>query len=188
MSKIKTLLAFVALILCGGAWAATPVAVWDGDFTSLTKNKVTLANVGSSANPVVGENGSAYIQIADTATKGVFVNWDNLYDVADIGFSGKEVTVIVAYSDMPTPATTAKGALFTLTSHATSTSDANLDWLGVMANSSGQTSAMVGSNSTWTHNSENPKGTFDFSADGQNLRYYAFSYKSSGASYSAKNA
>lgn len=33
MSKIKSILAFVAVLLCGGAWAA-PTVLWDGDFSS----------------------------------------------------------------------------------------------------------------------------------------------------------
>ncbi len=185
MKKImKTMLSFAALMLCGGAWAAAiykPIAVWDGNFADLTKGGVTLANVGESANPIVTSNGESYIKIADDATKGVFLNWDDLYNVtlANGGFSGREVTVIVAYSDMPTPGTNAKDAIFTLTSQATTTSNASSDWLGVMANTSGQTSAMVGSNSTWTHTSENPKGVFDFANNEQGIRYLAFSYKSS---------
>lgn len=43
MNKIKTILALLAVLVCGGAWAATPLATWT-DFSSVTGNSQVEIN------------------------------------------------------------------------------------------------------------------------------------------------
>lgn len=57
---IAGLLAYVALLLCGGVWAATPVAVWDGDLDVLNKDGYTLNlndNTGTKDAITIGSKG-----------------------------------------------------------------------------------------------------------------------------------
>lgn len=71
MNKMKTWLAFAALLLCGGAWAAIkPVAVWDGNFKTTTCGVVTMDVLGNT----VADDGST-ITIKDGATQGVKFSW-----------------------------------------------------------------------------------------------------------------
>ncbi len=72
MKTIKMMLACAALMLCGGAWAATPVAVWDGDFNVLTKNGYTI-NINGNTN-----NGK---DITIGATQGVIVSGGDIYTI-----------------------------------------------------------------------------------------------------------
>lgn len=92
MNKMKTLVAFAALMLCGGAWAAAPVAVWEnlnvsGD--ALTQNGMTLnLNLGEGDNSNKIVNNTA-VQIGD---KPIVVT------LGTNGFTDYIGTVIVKYS------------------------------------------------------------------------------------------
>lgn len=87
MSKIKSFLASVALMLVGGAWAATPVVVWDGDFGTLTKDGCTL---DLSTHAVSVESNK--VTIAAAPAKGVKVGWES-------GFA--TTTVLVKHNGLP---------------------------------------------------------------------------------------
>ncbi|MBR4523226.1 MAG: hypothetical protein IKO64_03200, partial [Kiritimatiellae bacterium] len=90
---------FVAIGLAGSAWAATPVAVWDGassdyNFTQLTRNGYTLGNIGGDYMNTVADGGS-YLQIgSQNAKKAIVLSKE---DGTNIGYC----TVIIKFSDMP---------------------------------------------------------------------------------------
>lgn len=90
MSKIKSFLASVALMLVGGAWAATPVVVWDGDFK--TTSKVTDGDTYTLTvnDNTVAEDGSS-IMIADTERKGVYLDWTQ---------TQTDNTILIRYSNL----------------------------------------------------------------------------------------
>ena len=96
LAKLTTAaLSLATLLITGSAWAATPVAVWDGDFSNLTSGMFTLdLNSGSygddvKSNIVVGSNGGILLTAAAETADGFNIN----------AFSGKNITVIVKLSD-----------------------------------------------------------------------------------------
>ena len=64
---ITRILAFVAALVCGGAWAATPLATWT-DFSSVTGNSQVEINSAEGetykltvpSENTVADDGSAY--------------------------------------------------------------------------------------------------------------------------------
>ena len=96
MSKLKSLivatLAFAASFVTGSALAATPVAVWSGNFagaeTGVASGKYTLKANGNT----VADDGSA---ITISSNVGVLVDWTDRSDFSTAG----NITVIVKYSD-----------------------------------------------------------------------------------------
>lgn len=92
ISGVKTLVCVSIALFCDGVWAATPVVVWDGDFGTLSKeadgDTYTLTVNGNT----VAEDGSS-ITIADTDSKGVYVDWTTTTDAA---------TLIVKYRGLST--------------------------------------------------------------------------------------
>ncbi len=62
-----------AICFAGGAWAATPVAVWDGDFSTMTKGTYTLSENGNTKTDsylqISGNNG---VLVTSTEALNVF--------------------------------------------------------------------------------------------------------------------
>lgn len=83
MSKVKSSLAFVALLLCGGAWAAEPLAVWNG-FTNLTGAEGYTLTAGEG---VVDSDGVA------TIAEGKILQLDKNI--------GRAFTIVMEVSDIP---------------------------------------------------------------------------------------
>lgn len=76
MKKIKMMLALLAALVCGGAWAATPVAVWNGDLAdNSTKNGYTMSN-GGNASFSNGQATLARQENVGAINKGLVVGWD----------------------------------------------------------------------------------------------------------------
>lgn len=90
MTKIKSILAFAALMLCGGAWAATPVVVWDGDFGTTSKEAGGDTYTLTMNDNTVAEDGSS-ITIADTNRKGVYLDWTE---------TQTDNTILIRYSNL----------------------------------------------------------------------------------------
>lgn len=86
MNKVmKMMLALLAVLVCGGAWAATPVVIWDGDFTETCKTVGDVTyKLELNGNEAVGAKGSQSIAIKqDTdGAAGVFVKFVNGSDQA----------------------------------------------------------------------------------------------------------
>lgn len=70
---VRTFAFALALCATGGAWAATPVAVWDGDFTTMTKGTYTLSENGNTKTDtylqISGNNG---VLVTSTEALNVF--------------------------------------------------------------------------------------------------------------------
>lgn len=95
MKTIKQIatMAFAALMAQCVWAAATPVAVWDGDFRTDTKtgtNNDTYKLV-VNGNTVADDAAGSSITIADTERKGVYINWSQ---------TNSDNTILVRYSDL----------------------------------------------------------------------------------------
>ncbi|MCQ2368429.1 MAG: GDSL-type esterase/lipase family protein [Kiritimatiellae bacterium] len=87
MTKIKSILAFVALMLCGGAWAtAIPVAYWDG-FKNLTAGGYTWTNNGGTVN----DDGSITIGKTDDNKAGLVLDLASNDPIR----TGKTLTLVI---------------------------------------------------------------------------------------------
>lgn len=87
-------------LLAQCVWAATPVAVWEGDFSNLTQDTLTINLNGNTC----AENNS-YLQIKEGATGGILIN--------DTTSGGLNIyTMILKCSDINLEATSAQ-VLFT---------------------------------------------------------------------------
>lgn len=111
MNKIKSILAFVALIMCGGAWAATysytdAVVVWDRDFNVTAKHDGSnnIFRIVPNDN-TIQEDGTIKI----TSNRGVLIEFPSGQDAAAYSY-------LVKYSNLSTP--TAKSVLTMSKTHA----------------------------------------------------------------------
>ena len=109
MQKIRSLfvaaIALAASFITGSAWAdaPTPVAVWNGDFSELTKDGITI-----DLNGNYKAEDNSYLQITQD------------YGVKLTGFSLKAPTILVGYENLSADDTTANNLCFvTLGSSAT---------------------------------------------------------------------
>lgn len=95
MNKMKTLVAFVALMLCGGAWAATPIVVWDHDMSDAT---ATRKGADGNNYTITLNNGNTFengcLKIGSTATTGA--------TIVIPANRGKAYTVLMRYSNLST--------------------------------------------------------------------------------------
>ena len=73
LRKIKLLTLALVVGLAGGTQAATPVAVWDGDFTTMTKGNYTLAENGNTKTDTYLQiSGDQGILVTSSAALNVF--------------------------------------------------------------------------------------------------------------------
>jgi len=106
----KALVSFLAL--CAGAlaftaWAATPVAVWDGDFGTLTKNGVTL-RLGAHTRAA----DSSSVMLKAGQTNGIGVEW---------GTPKGAVSIIYRCTNVPMEPSTTYSQVFCTIGRASST-------------------------------------------------------------------
>jgi len=130
MKTIKKILMglAVAVGIATVAQAATPVAVWDGDFKNLTKGSYTL-----NANGNTVANDGSIITIG-SAKKGVLVNWGS---VATTAFSSKKYTVLVRYANLQSADNIQLLSTFFSGSTGSETTAAYLDRIGFLADKKG---------------------------------------------------
>lgn len=96
MSKIKSILAFAAVLLCGGAWATAPIVVWDRDMSDAT---ATRKGADGKDYTITLNTGNTFeggcLKIGNTATIGATIDIP-----AD---AGKAYTVLIKYSNLSKP-------------------------------------------------------------------------------------
>lgn len=154
-SVLARTLALALTFITGSALAATPVAVWNGDFATLTKGGVTLDLNGNDATA------KRYIQISTD------------YGIKLTGFSSTQVTVLVGYQNLSTSDTTTdKHCLCTLGSEA---SDGNDDLVGAAVIPSSKEITGV-YQSGWWESSSNRRAKTKYPRDTTSATEYFFAY------------
>lgn len=101
LSGFKALVCASAALLCGGAWAATPIAVWTGDFTQSNEGFTIDLNGNAASEGAVTIANDKAIKISLTGTANPFGT--NHTDGRD---GQTKVQVLIRYSDLDTPAKT----------------------------------------------------------------------------------
>lgn len=127
--------AVVATVLAPLGWAATPVAVWDGDFSELTKDSLTISLNGNTR-----AEDNAYLQVSSGATGGILVD-----DTTSGGLN--TYTMILRCSDLNLEASSAQ-VLFT----SKSGTDTNTDKVGVCLPANNGACCGIWQNGYWGNN------------------------------------
>lgn len=125
-SVLARTFALALTFITGSALAATPVAVWDGDFDVVQKRGTNNDTFTLAVNGNIVAADGLSITIADTERKGVYVNWTTTIS---------DCMVVMKYENLTAPSSTPT-ALIGMSTAA----NANVDGLS-MHNSSGQLKA-----------------------------------------------
>lgn len=95
MKTIKKLMTLAAVLLCGGAWAATPLVEWCGDFNTTTKTDSSSRTytINLNGNATIAQDGSAIV-MNSAATRGVLINLSSTFVPATT-----PLTVMIRYEN-----------------------------------------------------------------------------------------
>lgn len=157
---IKMMLALLAALVCGGAWAATPIAVWDGDFKNTKKGDYTLSANGNT----VATDGSS---ITIAASKGI-----SIVKTAGGNIGDQASTVIIKYTNFAPP--TNSDAQVLIMNHTAD--QAYKDFIGAASITGGNIHG-IWQNTTWGSN-KTSNGSYGSALT--DTKTFAFSWAQSG--------
>ena len=100
MNKIKSILAFVALMLCGGAWAANTMACWNSDFVNGENRNGFITTLQPSDSSIVAFQDNGTVKLTSTSS----VSSRGMEILASKnGIGSYQASILVKYSGYSNP-------------------------------------------------------------------------------------